>query len=101
MKKIALVFALLFFLATVSMASAAPVKVVTIRELCRSDETIIYGIFDTTDNHLIDSIEANGYLDLITAIKVYELKNDVKLMWNYYTNKKTDPGSGTFEINCS
>lgn len=101
MKKIAIIFALLFFLATVNMATAASVKEVSIKELCRSDETIIYGIFDKNDGSLIDTLEAKGFLGLIDEIKIYEQQNGVKLFWHYSTNKRTEQGYGTFEIYCS
>lgn len=101
MKKVAaVVFALLFILATVGMASAAQTKNVIIREKCRSGETIAYGIYDASTNDLIDTIDAKGYFRLIDEIKVYEEKNGVHLLWNYYTNKKTGPESGTFDIDC-
>ncbi|KYC52930.1 MAG: hypothetical protein AMQ74_00569 [Candidatus Methanofastidiosum methylothiophilum] len=101
MKKIVFVVALIFFLATMSMASAATNKTVYVRELCRSDEIIIYGIFDPSDNSIIDSLEAKGFLDLIDKLKEYEEKEGIHLIWNYYTKKRTEVGFGEFEINCT
>ncbi|KYC49125.1 MAG: hypothetical protein AMQ22_01723 [Candidatus Methanofastidiosum methylothiophilum] len=99
MKKIGIFLALLFFLATVGMASATT-KDVIVRELCRSGETIAYGIYDAKNNTRITTIDARGYLDLTEQIKKYEQQNGVKLFWNYYTNKKTEPGSGVFDWDC-
>jgi len=95
MKIIAVVFALLFLLATVGMASATPVKVVTITELCRVGETIAYGIYDT-DGTLIDSINSKGFLNLIDEIKKYEEQKGIKLQWSY----RGKPGVGLFDTDC-
>jgi len=100
MKKIALLLALLFFLASISVASAAPVRNVYIRELCRNGPVIAYGMYDVNTNSRITTLDARGYLDLTEKIKNYEQQNEVKLLWNYYTNKRTGPESGVFIGDC-
>ena len=95
MKKLAVVLVLLFFLATISMARATPVKVVTITELCRVGETIAYGIYDT-DWNLIDSINAKGFYNLIGEIEKYEEQKGIKLQWSY----RNKPGIGLFDTDC-
>jgi hypothetical protein len=97
MKKIAFVLALLFFLGTVSMASATTTKVVNLKQACRSGDIIIYGMFDAKDNSVMGTIEAEGFYDLVTAIKVYELKNDVHLIWNFNDSKRP---TGTEVLGC-
>ncbi|HNZ87435.1 MAG TPA: hypothetical protein PKK55_02805 [Methanofastidiosum sp.] len=87
MKKIAIVFALVLFLATVSMASAAPTKVVNVRQVCRTGDIIVYGMFNANDGSIFDSIEAQGYLDLIEKINAYEKDNGINLLWNYDNSK--------------
>ena len=71
MKKIAVLLALLFFLASISVASAAPVRNVYIRELCRNGPVIAYGMYDVNTNSRIVTLDARGYLDLIEKLKEY------------------------------
>jgi len=96
MRKIAIALVFLFFLTTLGMASAVPTMNVTIRELCRVDDTIAYGVYDARDNALIDTIEAEGYLDLLDQIEIYEKAKGVNLIWNY-ANKG---GIGTYNTQC-
>ncbi|HOI76800.1 MAG TPA: hypothetical protein PLI06_04225 [Methanofastidiosum sp.] len=100
MKKIvAIVFGLIFVLGTVGMASAATQEVI-VREMCRGGPIISYGVYDAKTNQRVTVIEATGFSNLIEQIKQYEKDNGVKLFWNYYTNKKTEPGSGVFIGDC-
>lgn len=99
-KIVAIIVGLLFLLGTVSFASAAPLKQVYIRELCRNGPVIAYGIYDASTNSRITTLDARGYLDLIDKLKEYEEQNEVKLQWNYYTNKRTGPESGVFDWDC-
>ena len=99
MKKIALMVFLILFLASIGMASAASQEVI-VRELCRGGPIISYGMYDAKTNQRITVFEATGFLNLIDQIKQYEIDNEIKLFWNYYTNKKTEPGSGVFVGDC-
>ena len=98
-KSVAVVFGLIFLLGAVGMASAASQEVV-IREMCRGGPIISYGMYDAKTNQRITVFEATGFLNLIDQIKQYEEDNGVKLFWNYYTNKRTEEGSGVFVGDC-
>ena len=94
------ILGLMFLFGTLGFASAAPLKQVYIRELCRNGPVIAYGIYDSSTNFRITTLDARGYLDLIDKLKEYEIKNEVRLQWNYYTNKRTGPESGVFDCDC-
>jgi len=94
MKK-AIVLALALMLISIGMASATPVKEVTIEEVCRNDRVITYGIYIGKEK--IDDIYAKGYLDLIEELKEYEEMNQVKLNWNY----RNKGSIGNYETKCN
>lgn len=95
MKKMVVFLAVLFLISTMGMASATPIKNVTIEEVCRNDRIITYGIY--LGKEQIDVVHAKGYLDLLSEIKEYEETNQVKLNWNY----RNKGGVGNYETQCN